>query len=136
MTTINSGRWSKKEHNQLLTSILGKNISDIDDKIDNFIKNGTPFPNYINICKKIINYQVYLKSPIKTRTKTQIRTHMQKVKNKLKKALETIDKMTYQKIIRYNKPKPNIIIPRRQTPLKTQLEINAIITLSNLKYLG
>ena len=136
MTTINSGRWSIQEHNQLLSNILNKKhisyINDISDKINNFVKNGTTFPDYLNICKKIINYQLYLKSPIKTRTKTQIRTHMQKVRNKLKKALEL---ETINKIIKYNKAKPNIIIPKRQTPLKTQLEINAIIALSNLKYL-
>ena len=44
MTTINSGRWSIQEHNQLLSNILNqKNISyinDISDKINNFVKNG------------------------------------------------------------------------------------------------
>ena len=48
MTTINSGRWSKKEHNQLLTSILGKNISDIDDNLNFliFIKSSKAFKSW------------------------------------------------------------------------------------------
>lgn len=97
---MNTGRWLKKEHNKLLSIILNSSdeeyINYINDKLYNFIKKKKPFPNYLKICEKLIFFKPGINNFMNTRTNTQIRTHLQKVRNNIKKALRDIKNISYE----------------------------------------
>ena len=96
---INTGRWSKKEHNKLLSIILNNSneeyINNINDKLNIFIKKKIPFPNYLNICNKLL-YFLPSNCFMYSRTNTQIRTHLQKIRNNIKRVLRDIKPISYE----------------------------------------
>lgn len=97
---INVGRWSKKEHNKLLSIILNNSneeyINNINNNLNIFIKKKKIFPNYLDICDKLISFTPGIEQFMITRTNTQIRTHLQKIRNNIKRVLRDIKPISYE----------------------------------------
>jgi len=129
-SNIKHGRWSRKEHRYLLSNILDewdeKKIYDIDKNLNIFICEGKKFKNYLQVCNKIIYFKSYkMITALNSRTKTQIRTHMQKIRIKLKKAM----KMDNKNISKNKKRGIKLIYDK----VYSKNEIIALNVLMNLK---